>query len=257
MQSSLQSLAATQVDVEAYLRELASSDQDKTADSALWLQNLSLQELASCLQKLREMYTTEELCTRANVAFVGLRCSELFTQSNQHFAEHGIRVVLAGVKILPEDDSAAEVFRYEIPWSDVRPIDLDMLQQLSQLDFMQIDFIGPDYSTWLQSYDSPEHAKSCGVTPDTERFLTMIGRGYELPDGWPYLADKDRWKAHYVAEDVVWQPFLGHYDQNRAWVLDKEQQISLHAQTAYCMPTFMLRFVFGAENDAFDFDNIH
>lgn len=256
MHPNLQSLVASQVDVDAYLQQLASEEEDKTADSALWLQNLSLEQLDSCFRQLESLYATEDLCTNPNLAFVAIRCCKLLMQSKKHFAEHGLRVALSGVLITPEDQSRAEVYRLEIPWSHVRPQDLDMLKRLSQLDFMQIDFIGPEYSTYLQSYANLDQAKSCGVTPDTERFLTMIGMTEELPHDWPYLADKDRWKSYRVSKDVLWQPFVGYYDEN-IWTLDTDQHIELHAQTDHCMPTFMLRFCHKEEPDAFDFDDIH
>lgn len=118
-----------------------------------------------------------------------------------------VRIVLTGFSCTV-DYVGLRTSTLEIPRSLVLEEDLEMLDRLSRLPFVNWEYYGHEtYLTPMTAYSSAEEARSAGVTPDTERFLMMLGQ-YDMTtgppaQGWQNLDVKDKWKEAAVASESV------------------------------------------------------
>lgn len=134
------------------------------------------------------MYHPHQMTTqqRANVSYA---VSKITLREVQHLRRQlvdispvvtkPVRIVLTG---LSSTNSLVGLCTstLNIPRTFVLEDDLEMLDRLSQLPYVNWEYYGhEDYSTPMTAYSSAEEARSAGVTPDTERFLMMLGQ-YEM-----------------------------------------------------------------------------
>ena len=268
---SLQAASAAAVDPRKITDELFAKH-CVTTDIDMLVENWSPEQLAVLIESGRELL--QQPSGRENTELCYAVAQACLRQKDQtsvalleakKLLDSPIRLVLAGFKIPIESDYGCMVLEtLEIPRSAVSQQDMEMLDRLTSLKAICMDYHGEDYGTTVQAYDTPEEALEYGVTTETERLLIMLGRvepdhRNELLSDDPVLVDK--WRQ-YSQTMMSLAPWLPASRETISRVVDEDEELDYGARiTLEDLPkcglqTFIIRWYYHEGHEFTMFDSI-
>lgn len=183
MVPSLQLLSACAVDTARFVEYLttAGTGHDPVVDAFVAV--VPQQQLVALLNAVFDSLDQAGSAYNALLCYTAAKASQrqlsimhLHTRRILTVQRGSVNIIFAGFKLVPEDGSTCQIECLQVPAALVSAEDHHMLHRISQLKWMRMDHLGECYDTLVECFDNEEEAMTKGVTKDTERLLSMIGR---------------------------------------------------------------------------------